>query len=184
MTNPQEVVAAALRRERSRTGLSLSEVARRAGIGKSTLSQLEAAQGNPSLETLWALCTALGIAFSELVSPTPTDVTVIRASEGEGVAATDSPYTATLLSSSPTGVRRDLYRIDAEPGSPRRSVPHSAGMVEHVVIIAGRASVGPSDEPVDLETGDYMTYRGDSAHVFSALTPGTVALLVTETSQN
>ncbi|MDQ1581857.1 MAG: hypothetical protein QOD05_2632 [Microbacteriaceae bacterium] len=182
MTNPQEVVATALRRERSRAGLSLSELARRAGVGKSTLSQLEAAQGNPSLETLWALSTALGIAFSDLVLPTPTDVAVIRAGEGEGVAATDSSFIATLLSSAPAGARRDLYRVEAEPGSPRRSTPHAAGIVEHVVIIAGRASVGPSDEPVELGPGDYMTYRGDSAHIFSALTPGTVALLVTETS--
>ena len=40
---PLEVIAASLRRERRRTGLSLTEVARRAGIAKSTLSQLESA---------------------------------------------------------------------------------------------------------------------------------------------
>ena len=46
---------AGLRRERERVGLSLSELAKRAGIAKSTLSQLESASGNPSVETLWAL---------------------------------------------------------------------------------------------------------------------------------
>lgn len=40
---PLDWIAAALRRERTRTGLSLSELAKRAGIAKSTLSQLEAA---------------------------------------------------------------------------------------------------------------------------------------------
>ena len=49
---PQEVIAAALRRERHRSGLSLTEVARRAGIAKSTLSQLESGTGNPSIETV------------------------------------------------------------------------------------------------------------------------------------
>ena len=49
---PLELIAASLRRERRRTGLSLTEVARRAGIAKSTLSQLESGTGNPSLETL------------------------------------------------------------------------------------------------------------------------------------
>jgi len=52
---PLEVIAASLRRERRRTGLSLTEVARRAGIAKSTLSQLESGTGNPSVETLWAI---------------------------------------------------------------------------------------------------------------------------------
>jgi hypothetical protein len=51
-----------------------------------------------------------------------------------------------------------------------------------VANIAARGGVRPSDEPVELGPGDYMTYRGDSAHIFSALTPGTVALLVTETT--
>ena len=35
-------IAASIRRERDRTGLSLTELAKRAGIAKSTLSQLEA----------------------------------------------------------------------------------------------------------------------------------------------
>src|ERR1700684_3982944 len=66
---PLELIAASLRRERRRTGLSLTEVARRAGIAKSTLSQLESGAGNPSLETLWALCVALDAPFSRLRAP-------------------------------------------------------------------------------------------------------------------
>ena len=39
MTQPISVIAKSLVRERLRTGLSLAEIARRAGIAKSTLSQ-------------------------------------------------------------------------------------------------------------------------------------------------
>src|SRR5699024_12139806 len=53
--SPSQQIAAALKRERLRAGLSLSEVPRRAGIGKSTMSGLETGTGNPSLETMWAL---------------------------------------------------------------------------------------------------------------------------------
>ena len=86
---PQQVIAAALRRERHRSGLSLSEVARRAGVAKSTLSQLEAGTGNPSLETLWALCVALDIPFSRLLDPPRPAVQVIRAGEGLTIAAAE-----------------------------------------------------------------------------------------------
>ncbi len=48
MTQPISVIAKSLVRERLRTGLSLAEIARRAGIAKSTLSQLESGNGNPS----------------------------------------------------------------------------------------------------------------------------------------
>ena len=53
------LIAASIRRERDRSGLSLTELAKRAGIAKSTLSQLESGVGNPSVETLWALGVAL-----------------------------------------------------------------------------------------------------------------------------
>ena len=45
---PIDRIAASIRRERERTGLSLSELARSAGVAKSTLSQLESGSGNPS----------------------------------------------------------------------------------------------------------------------------------------
>src|SRR5260370_1172463 len=58
------LIAASIRRERDRAGLSLTELARRAGISKSTLSQLESGARNPSVETLWALGAPLGLTLT------------------------------------------------------------------------------------------------------------------------
>ncbi|HEX6425898.1 MAG TPA: XRE family transcriptional regulator [Acidimicrobiales bacterium] len=177
---PLDVIALSLRQERSRAGLSLTEVARRAGIAKSTLSQLESGVGNPSVETLWALCVALDVPISRLLDPPRPRVQVIRAGEGPAVASERADYQATLVASCPPNARRDIYRIAAEPGPARESEPHMPGIVEHVVISAGRALVGPIDDPVELAPGDYIAYPGDAAHVFQALVPGTRAVLVSE----
>ncbi|MFT4126810.1 MAG: XRE family transcriptional regulator [Gordonia sp. (in: high G+C Gram-positive bacteria)] len=178
--DPKQLVAAGLKRERTRAGLSLGELARRAGIGKSTLSQLESGAGNPSVETMWALSTALGIQFSALLDTPVRQVEVIRAGEGPVFAAAAADYTATLLSPAPPGSRRDVYLIRAQPGDPRRPQPHAPGVVEHVVLSAGRALVGPIDDAVDLGPGDYVSYPGDVPHIFDALEPGTVAVLISE----
>ena len=177
---PIELIAAALRRERRRTGLSLTEVARRAGIAKSTLSQLESGTGNPSVETLWAICVALDAPFSRLLDPPRPHVQVIRADEGPTVSASQADYQATLLAACPPGARRDVYRIAAEPGRARVSDPHMPGVMEHVVLSAGRALVGVAGEPVELGPGDYICYPGDIPHVFEALEPQTLAVLVSE----
>jgi transcriptional regulator with XRE-family HTH domain len=177
---PLELIAASLRRERRRTGLSLTEVARRAGIAKSTLSQLESGTGNPSLETLWALCVALDAPFSRLLEPPRPDTQVIRADEGPTVAAAQADYQATLLAGCPPGARRDIYRILAEPGHARASEPHMPGTVEHVVIGAGRALVGVAGKAAELGPGDYIRYPGDLPHVFEALEPRTQAVLLSE----
>jgi transcriptional regulator with XRE-family HTH domain len=177
---PLAVIAASLRRERERAGLSLTEVARRAGIAKSTLSQLESATGNPSVETLWALGVALNVPFSRLVEPPRPRVQVIRADEGPAIYAEKADYQATLVASCPPNARRDIYRIAAEPGPGRESEPHMPGVVEHVVLSAGSAMVGVAEDPVKLAPGDYIAYPGDVAHIFQALEPGTRAVLVSE----
>ena len=177
---PLELIAASLRRERRRSGLSLTELARRAGIAKSTLSQLESGTGNPSLETLWAICVALDVPFSRLVDPPRPHTQVIRADEGPTIAAAEADYRATLLAACPPGARRDVYRIEAEPGQARASEPHMPGVVEHVVLSTGRALVGVADEPVELGPGDYIRYAADLAHVFEALEPATLAVLLSE----
>jgi transcriptional regulator with XRE-family HTH domain len=174
------LIAASLRRERDRTGLSLSELARRAGIAKSTLSQLESGTGNPSVETLWALGAALGVPFSRLVDPLRPGVRVIRAGEGPAIYAEHASYAATLLASCPPGARRDIYLLRAQPGEPRLSEPHMPGTAEHVVVSTGRAAVGPVGEPVELAPGDYITYPGDAPHIFRALEPETTAVMIME----
>jgi transcriptional regulator with XRE-family HTH domain len=177
---PHDVIAYALRRARDRAGLSLSEVAKRANIAKSTLSQLESGTGNPSVETLWALGVALDVPFSHLVEPPRPTVQVIRAGEGPAVFSERANYVATLLSSCPPNARRDIYLINGEPGPGRCSDPHMPGVVEHVVLSSGRASVGLTEEPVELAPGDYIAYPGDQPHVFEALEAGTSAVLISE----
>lgn len=175
-----EVIARMLKRERENAGLSLSQLAKRAGIAKSTLSQLEAGSGNPNVETLWALSVALDVPFASLVEPATPPVQVIRAGHGPAVASAHADYTATVLAASPPRSRRDIYRINAQPGKARESQPHMYGVVEHVVLCSGRALVGPAEEPVELKPGDYIAYPGDVPHVFKALEPDTSAVLVSE----
>jgi transcriptional regulator with XRE-family HTH domain len=175
-----ESIAAAIRFERERAGLTVSELARRAKVAKSTLSQLEAGAGNPSIETLWALATALGVAITRLIEPPKPQVLVIRAGEGLAVVADEARYTATLLSSSPPGARRDLFRLSVEPGAVRRSQPHPPGSREHIVLSTGRAVVGPVGATVELAAGDYIAYPADVPHVFEALEPGTTGIILQE----
>jgi transcriptional regulator with XRE-family HTH domain len=179
-TAPLSAIAAALRRERGRHHVSLTELARRAGIAKSTLSQLEAGTGNPSVETLWALAVALDVPFSRLVDPPTAPVHVLRAGEGIAIASEHAPFTGTLLAACPPGARRDLHVITAEPGAAREADGHIPGTVEHMLVTAGRWQAGPDGDEVELGVGDYARFPGDRAHRYVALSPGTAAVLVME----
>jgi len=180
MTQPISMIAKSLVRERQRTGLSLAEIARRAGIAKSTLSQLEAGNGNPSLETLWSLCVALDIPFARLLEPQEQKTQVIRRGEGTKVVAEQAHYQAILLAACPPGARRDIYLLLTQPGADRISQPHPPGSVEHIIVTQGKAMVGLTEAPEELGEGDYICYPADQAHIFKALEPDTQAILVSE----
>lgn len=177
---PRAQVAAAVKRERQRAGLTLSEVARRAGIGKSTMSGLEAGTANPSLETMWALAAALDIPLSRLLDPPQHEVALLRTKDMPSLASTASNYVATLLSTSPANARRDIYLIQAEPGEPRISRPHPAGTIEHIIVGHGAVQIEVLGETYELHAGDYLTYPGDQPHTYTALESGTNTIFVVE----
>ena len=175
---PIGLLATALRRERERAGMSLAELARRAGLAKSTLSQLESGTGNPSLETLWALAMALDVQVSRLIGEAQARVQVIRAHEGVAAVSEQGNYAATLLAACPAAraMCTGCGRSPAKRDCPSRM----ARMIEHVILASGRARIGPLGQEVELAPGDYIRHAADVPHVFEALAPDTVAVMLLE----
>src|SRR3954464_15369420 len=64
-------VAHNVRAARTRAGLSLDELGRRAQVSKGALVALEKAQGNPNLATLVRLADTLGVSVSDLMQGPP-----------------------------------------------------------------------------------------------------------------
>ena len=59
-------VGSRLRQERERRGMSLRELARRVGVSPSLVSQIELDRVNPSVSTLYALVSELGMTMSDV----------------------------------------------------------------------------------------------------------------------
>lgn len=64
-------VGSRLRRERERQGVSLRELARRVGVSPSLISQVELDRVSPSVSTLYALVTELGMTMGEVFDDNP-----------------------------------------------------------------------------------------------------------------
>ena len=170
-------VAANVRALREVSGTTLAELARRAGVSRGALSQLEAAQANPTVETLWAIAQALGVPFSDLIAePAPPVVTVSRVEDGEWIAG--SPVSSRLLHRLTAHGVVEIHEVRVAPGTARCSAAHARGLTEHVVVHGGRLRVGPVDAPVVLAAGDAASYLADREHVYEALEPGTTGLIL------
>jgi len=180
---PNELVASAIGRERERAGLSLSALANKADLAKSTLSQLEAGKGNPSIETLWAIACALEVPFSFLFDNDTPQSRLIRAKEGEKRVSKCAEFSAVLLDKCPPRRQRDLYRIDLSAGSERSAKPHPLGTVEHAFVSSGTVLIGPIGAQEELHGGDYFRYRGDLPHAYQAISETASIMLIMETGR-
>src|SRR5581483_3591392 len=96
----------ALRRER---GWSLNELALRAGVGKATLSGVEAGTRNPTLETLYAIAGQLGLPLAAVLADPRDGIEAVSTVHGTAV-------TAELLAvfNEPTAVF-EYYRVVIKP---------------------------------------------------------------------
>lgn len=178
--NPSLVIARSIQRERQKAGLSLSALASEAGLAKSTLSQLESGQGNPSIETIWSIANVLGVPFSHLFEMPSNEVKLVRSGEGQRVPSEVANFDTVVLDKCPPARRRDLYRAQVTKGVVRQAAAHPAGTVEHVFVISGEVRSGPVDQPEALKTGDYYRFPADVPHFYEAQTDEATLIVVME----
>src|ERR671916_3342938 len=115
-------VAANVRMLRMQADLTLADLATAAGLGKSTLAQLESGKGNPSVETLWAIAAALRVPFARIVDEERASLRVVRASDVPAMRSEETPgWAGRLLAASHRRSTFDLYSLDLDAGAVRHA---------------------------------------------------------------
>jgi transcriptional regulator with XRE-family HTH domain len=97
-----------LREARMSLGISVREVARRAGVSASLVSQIERDKVNPSVATLWELVTVLGLPIGDLFAETSPQPAWPKSS-------TTSPGLHSVVDLE-SGVRWEQLMPQGEPG--------------------------------------------------------------------
>ncbi|WP_040813014.1 helix-turn-helix domain-containing protein [Nocardia concava] len=151
-----ELVGSMVRDLREKSGLSMRELAKRAGISQPFLSQIERGVSAPSMVTTYRLATALGVTPGDLLpAPESERVTVVRADEGLRLPVGDRPDAAVgralhMRPNSPLEVIEYLV----EPGqfiggwfesTGVTGVYVVSGQLEVELIGVGRIRLGPRD---------------------------------------
>jgi transcriptional regulator with XRE-family HTH domain len=161
------VLGVNLRARRDEQGISLSELARRSGIAKGTLSQLESGAGNPTIETVFSLSNALGIPVSALLSESPSaDLVLVRSTDIDVLSGEAIDLRMLRRLESP-GALFEIFDQEVRPDA----VQHSAGHpgTEHHIVLAGRLRITSRGRSEELGPGDYLAFRAAAPHEYEAL---------------
>ncbi|MFE9397051.1 helix-turn-helix domain-containing protein [Streptomyces flavidovirens] len=169
-----------VRTARTRAGLSLDELGRRAKVSKGALVGLEKAQGNPNFATLVRLADTLGVSVSALMEgPAEGRVRVVTADAVMPLwtGAQGSEARLMLTTSGPAPV--EVWRWKLQPGEEYPSHPHQAGVVETVSVTAGRMTLIVDGTEHSVEAGQTATFDGDASHTYRGGGTETCHLIMT-----
>lgn len=176
METAVQPVARNLRRWRLTRQLTLSELADRAEVAKSTVSLIERGQGNPSIDTLWALASALGVPFASLFhdDTPPADVVVVREDAGSIIhvdqagLVSDGLVVRHMLTRS-GGSLVEIYTLVLERGAERYSEGHVDGLFEHITVACGTIEITAGSFAEVLSEGDLISFRADRPHSYKVI---------------
>ena len=181
-------VGARLRTQRERSGVGLRELARRLGISPSAISQIETGRSRPSVSTLYAIVSELGMSLDELFSGTagPKEGAPPERAERESRVADPSTASGEQLVQRAgsrksleleTGVRWErltrhadrfadflhvVYDIEGSSSQGDRFIRHSGR--EYGLILSGKLEVTVGFDTYELAPGDSISFDSSVPH--------------------
>jgi transcriptional regulator with XRE-family HTH domain len=162
-------VARAIRAHRQTRGMSVKALADTAEISKTILGRIESGLGNPSLETLWRIASALDVPLGALIgTDEPPQTQVIRAGEGSEIVSASGVHSRLILAEG-RNHRTEVFQMELPGDEEHRSQPHAPGTEELVICEHGRALVGPEMREVELELNDALWFPADLPHRYRGL---------------
>jgi transcriptional regulator with XRE-family HTH domain len=176
-SQPGPAFGARLRAAREAAGISLRELARRLDVTPSLLSQVERDLAQPSVGTLWAVVSELGMSLDALFGP-----------DGSPDNADPAPRTLVQRAGERTaldldgGVRWERLTPVPDPGIVFALVTYPPGQeadatrpvarhrgTEYGYLISGRLAVEVGDEAFELGPGDSVVFASETPHRFRAV---------------
>lgn len=168
-------VGSRLREQRERLGMSLRELARRVGVSPSLVSQIELDRVNPSVGTLYALVTALGMTMGDVFGNPPRPETAVRRLRG-GDGLAERPETRPVINLA-SGVRWERLTRDADRDVEFLYVVYSVGSAsceedalmthggkEYGYVISGTLGVRVGFDEYELGPGGSIAFNSSSPH--------------------
>jgi transcriptional regulator with XRE-family HTH domain len=156
-------VGARLRAARRRQRMTLKEVATRAGISESFLSQVERGLAGVSLPTLTRVAAALGLMVADLFEPAPTLRPQVVHRERRTMMEFNGARNY-LVTPRPLE-NLEVFWVELDPGQATAEAPFTHGDSDEVlVLLRGQVEVTVDGTSYSLGAGDSIAYRSSVPH--------------------
>ncbi|HEY9053404.1 MAG TPA: XRE family transcriptional regulator [Rectinemataceae bacterium] len=157
-----------IRAVRERRSATLKEVAEKAGVSESLVSQIERNRVSPAIDTLLSIADALEIDLEYLFSDLRRERTVriVRAGERQALTRPGVVYErfAPLEGVPVAGQGIEAYQLELEPGASTGNDEYGHEGAELGVIVEGEAELAVGSSRYVLKPGDSASFASDFPH--------------------
>jgi transcriptional regulator with XRE-family HTH domain len=154
-----------LRLYREKRGQNLSDVAERAGISVSMLSQIERGRVSPSIDTLLRVCDALNFDVVDLFRRISRRKDVLIMHRGERLRTGGHGVIYEQLITSPESTfPAELFLLQVAPGADSGLSPGSHEGIEIGYVLQGSAVLAVGGKEYSLSDGDSFSFYSQAPH--------------------
>jgi transcriptional regulator with XRE-family HTH domain len=157
-------------------------LARRAGVAKGTLVQIEQERANPSISTLCRLAAALGVSVADLVAPASdaqSMVSLVGANEGRRLWTGAHGGSAVLLAGTTGPEMLEMWHWELKPGERFEASRHGRGTREIIHVTSGRLVLEVEGKGTIIPAGATAIAHTDRPHAYSNLGKSSVQFFMT-----
>jgi transcriptional regulator with XRE-family HTH domain len=159
------VIGNILKRYREKIGKHQGDIASQAGISISMLSQIERGVVSASIDTLYGVCTALGLEPSELFRRVAPETPVLIRRPGERLSSRhDGVLFEQLAVSVQSNLPAELLLLEVMPGKRIGLSPNGHEGVEMGFVREGSALLSVAGTDYSLGRGDSVSFNANLPH--------------------
>ncbi|MBU3131856.1 helix-turn-helix domain-containing protein [Clostridium gasigenes] len=166
MKNLNLIIGNKLKSIRNERNLSLDEVAKLTGVSKAMLGQIERAQSNPTVSTLWKISTGLKVSFSFFVDENQDDLKVIYQNDINPIIEENNRMKLYPIFPFDSNKGFEIFTIELGPGCNHISTPHNAGVEEYIIVTEGQIEITINDKKFILQKGNSIRFMANKPHSY------------------
>jgi transcriptional regulator with XRE-family HTH domain len=173
MLPPNQHIASMLKQQRAQRSWSLDTTAKKTGVSKAMLGQIERGESSPTIATLWKITAGFECSLTSFIEPRSTEPALLRqADELRHQITSDSILVAPLFPFDEV-LGFEMFELTLQPNYEHLSEPHLKGTIEHIVVIKGEMDVLIDGQWVFMRTGSAIRFNADVRHGYRNLTQAT-----------
>lgn len=167
-----------LRHIRINKGLSLDRVSELTGVSKPMLGQIERAQSNPTVSTLWKIAEGLRVPFSAFIEEKSEAIKLVKEKDITPINENDDRFNVYPIFPTEDGKSFEIHFVKVKPGCSYSSGPHPIGVEEYLWITEGSLVVSCLNQTHTLNKSEGIRFQADTLHHYANPTNQTTSLIM------